>query len=76
VMILLSLLVLIVSSALSWTLAPAGSLRICILLIPNVLQDVAFDILDLCLYLLDVFLDLTPECLVTLGMFCSLSFGD
>jgi hypothetical protein len=32
-----------------------------------------FDILDLYSYLLDVLLGLTPECLVTLGMFCSLS---
>jgi hypothetical protein len=59
-----------------WTSGLAGSLQICTPLILDVLQDVAFDILGLCLYLLDVLLGLTPERLVTLGMFCSLSFGD
>jgi hypothetical protein len=74
-MILLSLLVLIYSSALVWTLGLAGSLRIYKLLILNVLQDVAFDILDLCSSLLDVFLGLNPEHLATLGMFCRPSSG-
>jgi hypothetical protein len=46
--------------ALFWTLGLAGSLQICTLLMLTILQDVALDILDLCLYLLDVLLDLTP----------------
>jgi hypothetical protein len=73
---LLSLLVLIYSSALFWTLGPTGSLRICTPLILNVLRDIALDLLDLCLYFLDVLLDLTPEHFATLGMFCILLFGD
>jgi hypothetical protein len=75
-MILLSLLGLICSSILSWILALAGSLRICILLILDVLQDVAFDILDLYSFLPDVFLGSDPEHLATLKMFCSPSSGD
>jgi hypothetical protein len=75
-MILLGLLVLIYSSILFWILAPTGSLRICILSIPNVLQDVAFDILDLYSFLPDVFLGLGPEHFATLRMFCSPSSGD
>jgi hypothetical protein len=76
VMILPNLLVLIYSSVLSWILAPAGSLRISILLIPDVLQDVAFDILDLYSFLPDVLLGLDSERLAILGMFCSPSSGD
>jgi hypothetical protein len=59
-----------------WTLGLAGSLRIYTLLILNVLQDVAFDILDLYSFLLDVFLGLNPEHLATLGLFYSPSSGD
>jgi hypothetical protein len=76
VMILLGLLVFIYSSVLFWILAPAGSLWICILLIPDVLQDVAFDILDLYSFLPDVFLGSDPEHFATLRMFCSPSSGD
>jgi hypothetical protein len=70
---LLSLLSLICSSATFWTLVQAGSSRICTPSTLDVLYYFALDILDLWLYLLDVLLDLTPERLVTLGMFCSLS---
>jgi hypothetical protein len=59
-----------------WILAPARSLRICILSILDVLQDVAFDILDLYSFLLDVFLGSGPERFATLRIFCSPSFGD
>jgi hypothetical protein len=76
VMILLGLLTLICSSALSWILAPAGSLRICVLLIPDVLRDVAFDILDLYSFLPNVLLGLDSERLAVLGMFCGPSSGD
>jgi hypothetical protein len=72
---LLSLLALIYSSALFWTWGQAGSLRICTHSTLDVLHYFAFDILDLWLYFLDVLLDLTPEHLVTLGMFYSLSSG-
>jgi hypothetical protein len=72
---LLSLLALIYSSAFFKTSGQAGSLRICTPSTLDVLHYFALDILDLCLYFLDVLLDLTPERLVTLGMFCSLSSG-
>jgi hypothetical protein len=75
-MILLDLLVDIYSSVLSWILALAGSLQICILLIPDVLRDVAFDILDLYSFLPDLFLGLGPEHFATLRMFCNPSSGD
>jgi hypothetical protein len=45
-MIFLDLLVWICSSALSWILAPVGSLQIYILLTPNVLLDVVLGIPD------------------------------
>jgi hypothetical protein len=51
-------------------------LRICTFLTLDVLHYVGLYILDLCSYLLDVLLGLTPEHLVTLRMFCSLSSGD
>jgi hypothetical protein len=54
----------------------AGSLRICILSIPDFLQDVAFDILDLYSFLPDVFLGSDSEHFITLRMFCSPSSGD
>jgi hypothetical protein len=75
-MILPSLLILIYSSVLSWILEPAGSLRICIRLIPDVLQDVAFDILDLYSFLPDVFLGSDPKHFATLRMFRSPSSSD
>jgi hypothetical protein len=74
-MILLSLLASVYSSTLSWTSGQAGSLRICTPLTPYALRYFAFDILDLYLYFLDVLLGLISECLVTLGMFCSLLSG-
>jgi hypothetical protein len=59
-----------------WTSGQVGSLQICTLLTLDVLLYFGLDILDLCSCLLDVLLVLTPERLVTLGMFCSLSSGD
>jgi hypothetical protein len=47
-----------------------------ILLIPDVLQDAAFGILDLYFFLPDVFLGLGPERFATLRMFCNPSSGD
>jgi hypothetical protein len=70
------LLVWIYSSVLSWISAPVGSLQIYILLIPDVLQDAAFGILDLYSFLPDVFLGSGLECFATLRMFCSPSSGD
>jgi hypothetical protein len=52
-----------------------GSLQICTPLTLYVLRCFALDILDLCLYFLDVLLGLPPERLVTLRMFCNLSSG-
>jgi hypothetical protein len=75
-MILLGLLVEIYSSVLSWILELARSLQICILLIPDVLQDAAFDILDLYSFLPYVFLGSGPEHFATLRMFCNPSSGD
>jgi hypothetical protein len=75
-MILLGLLVKIYSSVLSWILAPVGSLQICILLIPDVSQDAAFDILDLYSFVPYMFLGSGPEHFATLRMFCNPSFGD
>jgi hypothetical protein len=76
VMILLDLLVWICSSILSWILAPVGSLQIYILLIPDVLLDAAFGILDLYFFLPDVLLCFGPAHFATLRMFCNPSSGD
>jgi hypothetical protein len=75
-MILLDLLIWICSSALSSILAPVGSLQICILLIPDVLLDAAFSILDLYFFLPDVLLCFGPEHFATLRMFFNPSSGD
>jgi hypothetical protein len=45
-------------------------------LIPDVLRDVAFDVLDLYSFLPDVLLGSDSEGLVILGMFYSPSSGD
>jgi hypothetical protein len=70
-MILSGLLVWICSSALSWTLAPVGSLLIYILLTPAVLRVVAFGIPDSCFFLPVVLFGLNPWHFATLGRFCN-----
>jgi hypothetical protein len=81
VMILLGLLALIYSSALSWILGQAGSLQICTPLIVDDLCYFVLDILDLwlrfpVLCFLTVLLGLIPLHLVVLGMSCNLSLDD
>jgi hypothetical protein len=74
-MILLGLLIWIYSSALSWILAPVGSLQIYIFLTPDVLLDAVLGIPDSYFFLSVTFLGSSPWRLATSRRFCNPSSG-